>query len=157
MSAQLKTHLAVHGGGRTMIEKWLIGKRMFNFKFTVMREPDLQRITFLGFKIFKIFQNFKTTFGYCLSNFCVLISFHANVLFLYQRIEVQKRKSAWKTFRYLSLFLVKILKNFLYTWRMTNKFNWFYQPNLVGIRGDFCFQDGKSCTSILRYVILLLL
>ena len=64
MSAQLKTHLAEYGGGRTIIKKWLIGKRMFNFKFTVMREPDLQRITFLGFKIFKIFQNFKTTFGY---------------------------------------------------------------------------------------------
>ena len=85
MSAQLKTHLEVHGGGRTMIE---IGKRMFNFKFTVTREPDLQRITFLGFKIFKIFQNFKTTFGYYLSNFCVLISFQPNVLSLYHRIEV---------------------------------------------------------------------
>ena len=47
---------------------------MFNFKFTVLREPDLQRITFLGFRIFKMFQNFKTTFGYYLSNFCVLIS-----------------------------------------------------------------------------------
>ena len=80
MSAQLKTNMAVHGGGRTMIEKGLIGKRMFNFKFAVMREPDLQRITlFLGFKLFKIFENFKTTFGYYLSNFCVLISFHANV------------------------------------------------------------------------------
>ena len=64
MSAQLKTHLAVHGGGRTMIKKRLIGKRMFNFKFTVMREHNLQRITFLGFKMIKIFQNFKTTFGY---------------------------------------------------------------------------------------------
>ena len=50
MSAKLKTHLAVHGGGGTMI-----GKCMFNFKFTVMRESDLQRITlFLGFKLFKI-------------------------------------------------------------------------------------------------------
>ena len=88
MSAHLKTHLAVHGGGRTMIERWIIGKRMLDFKFTVMREPDLQRITFLGFKIFKIFQNFKTTFGYYLSNFCVLVSFQANVLFLYQRIKV---------------------------------------------------------------------
>ena len=119
MSAQLKTHLAVHGGGRTMIEKWLIGKHMFNFKFTVMQEPDLQRITFLGFKISKIFQNFKTIFGY--------------------------------------YYLVKILKKFLYIWRMTNKFNWFYQPDLVGIRGDFCFQDGKSCISILHYAILFLL
>ena len=40
MSGKLNTHLAVHGSGRTMI-----GKRMFNFKFTVMRQPDLQRIT----------------------------------------------------------------------------------------------------------------
>ena len=73
MSAQLKTHLAVYGGGRTVIKKCLIGKRMFNFKFTVMRESDLKRITFLGFKIFKIFQNFETTFGYYLSSFCVIV------------------------------------------------------------------------------------
>ena len=30
-----------------------------------------------------------------------------------------------------SFFLVQILKKLLYTWRMTRKFNWFYQPNLV--------------------------
>ena len=95
MSTQLKTHLVVHGGGRTMIKKSLIGKRMFNFKFTVMRESDLQRITlFLGFKLVKIFENFKTTAGYYLSNFCVLISLKVNVLILYQSIEVLKRKSA---------------------------------------------------------------
>ena len=53
-----KTHLAVHDGGRTMI-----GKRMFNFKFTVMRKLDLQKITlFLRFKLFKIFENFKNYF-----------------------------------------------------------------------------------------------
>ena len=79
-----------------------------------MREPDLQRITFLGFKIFKIFQNFKTTFGYYLSNFCVLISFQANVLFLYQRIKVQKRKSARKTFRYFSFLSKNIEKISIY-------------------------------------------
>ena len=79
-----------------------------------MREPDLQRITFLGFKIFKIFQNFKTTFGYYLPNFCVLISFQANVLFLYQRIKVQKRKSARKTFRYFSFLSKNIEKISIY-------------------------------------------
>ena len=156
MSAELKTHMAVHGGGQTMIEKWLIGKRMINFKFTVMREPGLQRVTFLGFKIFKISQNFKTLFGYYLPNFCVLMSFQDNVLFFYQRIEVQKRKSVRKTFRYFSFFSKNIVY-ILYTWRMTNKFNWFYQPNLVGIRGNFCFQNGKSCISILHYAIFLLL
>ena len=58
MSAMLKTHLAVHGDGRTMI-----GKCMFNFKFTVMPESNLQRtILFLGFKLFKIFENFKNYF-----------------------------------------------------------------------------------------------
>ena len=31
---------------------------------------------------------------------------------------------------------------------MTNKFSLFYQPDLVGIRGDFCFQDGKSCITL---------
>ena len=40
-----------------------------------MREPELQRITFLGFKIFEIFQNFKATVLYYLFNVCVLISF----------------------------------------------------------------------------------
>ena len=58
MLAKLKTHLAVHGGGRTMIAKCI-----FNFKFTVMRESDLQRLTlFLGYKLFKIFENFKNYF-----------------------------------------------------------------------------------------------
>ena len=33
-----------------------------------------------------------------------------------------------------SHFLVKILKTFIYTWRMTSKFSLFYQSNLVGIR-----------------------
>ena len=79
-----------------------------------MREPDLQRITFLGFKIFKIFQNLKTTFGYYLFNFCVLISFQANVLFLYQRTEVQKRKSTQKTFRYFSFLSKNIEKISIY-------------------------------------------
>ena len=79
-----------------------------------MREPDLQRITFLGFKILKIFQNFKTTLGYYLSNFCVLISFQVNVLFLYQRIEVQKRKSARKTFRYFSFVSKNSEKIYIY-------------------------------------------
>ena len=61
---------------------------MFNIEFTVMPEPNLQRITFLGFKILKIFQNFKTTLGYYLSNFFVLISFQANAPFLDQTVEV---------------------------------------------------------------------
>ena len=38
---------------------------MFNFKFTLMQEPDQQRIAlYLGFKLFKIFEKFKTTSGY---------------------------------------------------------------------------------------------
>ena len=58
MSAKLKTHLAVHCGGRMMI-----GNHMFNIKFTVMRESNLQRtILFLSFKLFKIFENFKNYF-----------------------------------------------------------------------------------------------
>ena len=81
MLAQLKTYLAVHDGGRMIMEEWLIGKRMFNFKFTVMRETDLQRITLsLGYKIFKTFENFKMTFGYYLFSFCVLILFQVIVL-----------------------------------------------------------------------------
>ena len=106
MSAQLKTHLAVHGGGRTMIEKQLIGKCMFNFKITVMRQPDVQRITlFLGFKLFKIFENFKTTFGYYLSNFCVFISFQANVSmfsFYTRALNCRSENRPEKIFRYFS-------------------------------------------------------
>ena len=79
-----------------------------------MRELDLQRITFLGFKIFKIFQNFKTTFGYYLSNLCVLISFQINVFFQYQSIKVQKRKLARKTFRYFSFLSKNIEKISIY-------------------------------------------
>ena len=75
-----------------------------------MQEPDLQRIATLGFKIFKIFQNFKTTFGYYLSNFCVLISFQVNVLFLYQRIEAQRRKLTRKTLKYFSFLSKNIEK-----------------------------------------------
>ena len=41
MSTQLKTNLAVHGGGRTMVKKLLLGKRMLDFEFTVMRDADL--------------------------------------------------------------------------------------------------------------------
>ena len=92
------------------------------FKFTVMREPDLQRIKFLGFKIFKIFQNFKTTFSHYLSNFCVLISFYANVLLLYQRME-DRRENRPEKHSGTSLLLVKILTKCLYTWRMTSQFN----------------------------------
>ena len=151
MSAQLKTHLTVHGGGRKIFEKWLIGKSTFNFKFTVIREPDLQRITFLGFKIFKIFQNYKTTFGYYLSNFCVLLSFQANVLFLYQN-----RKSARKIFRYFSFLSKNIEKISIYLGD-DEHIQLILQPNLVGISVDFCFQDGRNCISILHYAIFLLL
>ena len=79
----------MHGGDRTMIEeKWLIGKYMFNFKLTVMREPDHQRITlYWGFKLFKILRILKLLSG-IIYTFSVLISFQANVFFLYQSIEV---------------------------------------------------------------------
>ena len=43
--AWVKTHQVVHGGDQTVIERRLIRKRMFNFKFTVMLELDLQRVT----------------------------------------------------------------------------------------------------------------
>ena len=118
MSAQLKTHLAAHGGGRTMIKKWMIGKCMFNFKFTVMREPDLQRITlFLGFKLFKIFDNFKTIFGYYLFNFCVLVSFQANVSmfsFCSRVWQCRRENQSEKTFRYFSFLIKNIEKISIY-------------------------------------------
>ena len=157
MSAQLKMHLVVHGGGRTMIEKWLIGKPMFNLNFTVMREWDLQRITlFLNFKLFKIVENFKTTFWYYLSNFCVLISSQANVLFLYQSIEVsaRKRENRPENHSDASLFLIKILKKFLYTWRMTNKLNWFYQPNVVKIGGAGDSVSNMEKAGLVFYTVL---
>ena len=51
---------------------------MFKFKFTVMQEPDLQIITsFLCFRLFKVFENVKTSLGYYLSNCCMLINFRS--------------------------------------------------------------------------------
>ena len=40
MSAQLKTHLAVCMVVERWSRKWLFGKRMFNFEFTVMQASD---------------------------------------------------------------------------------------------------------------------
>ena len=149
MSAQLKTHLAVHGGGRTMIEKWLIGKRTFNFKFTVMREPDLQRIIF--FRILKLLS------GIIYLIFVSLFHFRTMFFFVEKMFSFCRRENRPEKHSGTSLFLVKILKTFPYNWRMTSRFNWFHQPILVRIRGDFCFQDGKSCLSTLHYAIFLLL
>ena len=83
---------------RTMIEKSSIGKRMFNFKCTVMRESDYKEWLCWFLDYLRFLRVLKTTFGYYLSNFCVLISLQANVLFLYEIMEVWKRKSAGKTF-----------------------------------------------------------
>ena len=57
-----------------------------------------------------------------------------------------------------SFLLVQILKKLLYTWRMTSRFNWFYQPNLLmmGV-GELSFQDEKIWISILHCTIFLLL
>ena len=51
MSTQLKTRLAVRGSGPMMAEKMMIGKRMLNFEFTVMRESDYTEYCFLAFKL----------------------------------------------------------------------------------------------------------
>ena len=85
---------------------------MLNFKFTLMRGPDLQRTTlFLDFKLFNIFENFKTTFGYYLSIFfCVLISFQTNVSMFFVFIPEYRsigEKIGPKKHSGTSLFLVK--------------------------------------------------
>ena len=57
-----------------------------------------------------------------------------------------------------SFFSVQILKKLLYIWRMTSKFNRFYQPNLVMLGlGELNFQDWKSWIIILHCIIFLLL
>ena len=129
------------------------------FKVTLMREPDLQRATFLGFKRFKIFHNFKTTFWPYISNFCVLISFQANVLFLYQRIEVQKRKSVRKIFRYFSILSLSknIEKTSIYL-KDDQQIQLILPAKFSRDKGRFLFsRDGKSCISIFHYAIFLLL
>ena len=69
----------MHIGGREMIEKWLIDKRMFNFKFTVMREPNLQRLTlFLGFNYLRFLRILKILSGIIYLIFVLL--FQADVL-----------------------------------------------------------------------------
>ena len=74
---------------------------MLNLKWTVMREPDLERITFLGFEIFKIFENFKTAFGCYLSNFCAFISFQVNVFFFIQEGRSIEEKTGPKNIKVL--------------------------------------------------------
>ena len=55
-------------------------------------------------------------------------------------------------------FSVQILKKLLYTWRMTSKFNRFYQPNLVMVGlGELNFQDWKSWIILLHCTKFLLL
>ena len=107
-----------------------------------MREPDLRRMTFLGFKIFKIFQNFKTIFGNYLSNFFVLISFQANVLFLYQR-KVQKRKSARKTFRNFSFVSKNIEKVSVY-WEDDQQIQLILPAKFSRDKGRFLFPRWKK-------------
>ena len=78
----------------------------------------------------RIFENFKTTFGYYLSNFYIHTSFQSNfsMFSFYTRVQKYRRdKIGPKKHSGTSLFLVKILKNFLYIFRMTNKFTGFYQ------------------------------
>ena len=82
-------HLALHNNGQKMVEKTIDWEKMFNFKFTVMRNADLQNSIVFRFKIwFNIIETSEANLGYYLINFCLLISFQANVLFLYQSIEV---------------------------------------------------------------------
>ena len=73
MSAQLNAPGS--GNGQTLIEEWLIGKRMLNLKFTVMRGPDLQRITSLGFKTFQILGILKLLSGIIYLIFVTLFHF----------------------------------------------------------------------------------
>ena len=156
MSAELKPHLAVYGGGRTMTEKWLIGKHMFNFKFTVMRGPGLHRTTlFLGFNV-KFSRILKLLLGITYLIFVSLFHFRSMFqcfLFMPEYRSIEEKigpKNQSGTF----LFLVKILKKFLCTLRMINNFSWFYQSNLIEIEeeGDFYFQVGKSWFSILHHI-----
>ena len=49
MLAQHKNHLAVHGGGESTVEE-MIGKGLFSFEFTLMRESDYKIDHFLVFE-----------------------------------------------------------------------------------------------------------
>ena len=66
---------------------------MSNFKFTVMQESDLQKITLvLSFKLFKIFQNFKATFGYFFSDFlCPYLISGQCSLFIPEFISIEEK------------------------------------------------------------------
>ena len=61
VSAQLNIYLEVHGGGRSMIEKWLIGKRIFSLKFTVMRELDYKEQLFWVLNYYRFLRILKST------------------------------------------------------------------------------------------------
>ena len=123
MSTQLKTRLAVRGSGPIMAEKMMIGKRMLNFEFTVMREWDYKEYCFLAFKLdIRFLGILKLLHIYLFWGVDNLI-FRQWPLFFYQR----KYRSIAKEHlpeidSGTSFFLVQTLNKILYTWRMTCKF-----------------------------------
>ena len=61
-----------------------------------------ERLTlFLGFESFKIFKHFKITFGYYLSNFCVLVSFQAMFSFYIRVYRCTEKKIGAKRLKKL--------------------------------------------------------
>ena len=96
MSAQLKTHLAMHGGGQTMVKKMTVWETHFQLWLHSNESVVLQRITFLGVKFdLRFLRILKTTsylhfWGIIFLIFLSLFRFQANVPFLYQSIEVKK-------------------------------------------------------------------
>ena len=136
MSTQLKTRLAVRGSGPMMAEKMMIGKRMLNFEFTVMRESDYTEYCFLAFKLdIRFLGILKLLHIYLFWGIDNLISGQWP-LFYQRKYRSIAKEHLPEIDPGTSFFLVQTLKKILYTWRMTCKFCWFYQPNLVGIWGN---------------------
>ena len=78
----------------------------------------------------------------CISSSCIIylifasfFNFRPISLFIseYKSIEREHRPEIDSG---TSFFLGQILKKFLFTWRMTRKFIWIYQPNLGALRGE---------------------
>ena len=84
-----------------------------------MRQLDLRRIKFLSFKLFKSFENFKTTFRSYYLTVASLFYFKP-VFSSCTRVWKYRRETRPKKHSGTSLFFIKNLRKCLYTWRMTS-------------------------------------
>ena len=146
-----------------MVEKMTVWETHVQLWIHSNASVGLQRITFLGFKfdlrflrILKLLHIY--IFGVLFLQFLYPYFISGQCSLFIREYRSKESEAGPEIDLGTSFFLVQILKKLLHTRRMTSKFNWFYQPNLVlmGV-GEISFQDEKSWISILHFTIFLLL